>query len=107
MLQTKIDPARLLQSINLPGLKLCCFEAFLYTVCGKQTNVVPGYGSTGSKEERNYLQTISLNVYVRLEWGKRDVKRVEQVRVLCASSNSSTEKNPERQWSGDQLLDEE
>jgi len=69
--------------------------------------VVPECGSKESKEERNYLQAIPLNIDVRLEQGKKDVKRAEQVRVLCVSSNSSPEKNPERQWSGDQLLDEE
>lgn len=62
MLEIKIDPARLLQSINLAALKLCCFNTFEYIVCGKSTDVVPGYGSKGNKEERNYLQAIPLNM---------------------------------------------
>lgn len=62
MIKIKIDPARLLQSINLAALQLCCFNTFEYTICGKHTNAVPGYGSKGSKEERNYLQVTPLNV---------------------------------------------
>lgn len=56
MLKIKVDTARLLQSINLAALKICCFNTFECTICGKHTNAVPGHGSKGSKEERNFLQ---------------------------------------------------
>lgn len=44
--------------------------------------MVPGYGSKGSKEERNYLQAIPLNTSARLEQGEKDAKRAEQVSAL-------------------------
>jgi len=44
---------------------------------GKQKNTVLGYGSKGSKVKRNYLQAVSLNIYVIFEQWEKEVKRAE------------------------------
>lgn len=38
--------------------------------------MVPGYGSKGSKEKRNYLQAVSL-IYVIFQQWEKEVKRAE------------------------------